>query len=560
VQVLGLVPDHAEAVAYYPNPKRLEQKWSALVGLFGEKASFLELKSKTGIDPSRLGSGPLVKVSFAKAGPAESWVWLIPTPQPKAALQGLDAKGKGGGWTWKAPVEPAKKGAKASPSTPLYGTAQAGFLLVANHEQALAAFQKPKGTLSQELSPYATWLERHDVSLVATKHGVERAATEAGQSFKAGAGKPKAGEAPESQSPKAPKRLQSKLEGWMESARTSVHHVLAGLDLTAEGGLQFEAQARLTKGSSLSRNLETLAPVAGHPLAGLTARNFALALGGDWSGLFDLQGAVLEDLDKAGKAQPATKERMQKALEAQGSLIRSWGASLAAPAAGQPMLSGLTSLIRLADSRAYVSATEDLCKAQNAFFEELGMPGAVTFTPDALPGVPSCSVTTRMAGKGEDPAAAQMRQGMAMAFGGEALQVSTGALDEHRVLVVLGGPEQLKARLDESRKGPVGLPASVAAVEPDLGVDHRFALYLDLRGLRDLAQLAAGMFMGPEAKPLPAVPEVPALGVALSLDPSMLELRGSVRGETLRAAAAFFKAAKSLLPADKKPGKGAEVR
>jgi hypothetical protein len=153
-----------------------------------------------------------------------------------------------------------------------------------------------------------------------------------------------------------------------------------------------------------------------------------------------------------------------------------------------------------------------------------------------------------------------MRQGMAMAFGGEALLVSTGALDEHRVVMVMGGPEQLKARLEEARKAPEGLPSSVAAVEPDLGTDHRFVLYLDLRGLRAVAQLAAGMFMGPDAKPLPPIPDVPAMGVTLALSPSVAELRGSVRGETLRAAAAFFQAVKTLLPSDKKAGQAEGAR
>lgn len=543
-KALDLVPAQAEAVAYYPNPKRLEAKWSALTSLFGEKDGFLGLKAQTGVDPSKAGPGPILKVSFRKEGGAETWAWLVPSAQPRDLIQALKPKPLPQGWTWSAPAP--KKAAKAPAGAALHGASKQGYLVVANSAGALAAMLRTKDSVAAELAPYTAWMERHDACMIATRAGVEQSARDAGASLK---DKP-AEAGPAAPGPKPPKRLQSKLESWMELAKTSVHHVLAGLDLTADGGLRFEARALISKGSALGKELEALAPVGVHPLSGLAGPGFALALGGEWSSLFDLPSAVFEDMDTAGKVQPATRARLQQALEAQNAQIRSWGMTLAAPGPGQPLLGGLTSLIRVADSSAYLAAAEAASRAQGAFFEELGMAEAVTFAKDPLPGVASCTVTTRPGGKADDPGSAQLKQGLAMAFGGDAMRVSTAALDAQRLLVVMGGPEQLKARLQEARAE--GLPASIAAVEPDLGSSHRFALYLDLRGLRDLAQLAAGMFMGPDAKPLPAIAEVPAMGVTLSLDSTAMELRGSLRGETLRAAANFFKAVKTLLPADKK--------
>ena len=545
-KVLELIPTQAEAVAYYPKPKRLEAKWAALAGVFGEKDGFLGLRAETGIDPSKAAPGPILKVSLRKEAGGESWVWLVPSAQPKDLVKGLKPKADGKGWTWNAPTP--KKAPKVPTASILHAASKQGFLVVANNAGALATVLKPQGSLAAELAPFAAWMERHDACLVATKAGVEQAAKEATTSVKDKPANPEAG-APK---PKPPKRLQAKFEGWMELAKTSVHHVLAGLDLTDDGGLRFEARALISKGSALGRELESLAPVGAHPLSGISSAGFALALGGEWSSLFDVQAAVFEDLDSAGKVQEATKVRLQKALEVQNQQIRSWGMALAAPRPGQPMLSGFTAMIRVADSRAYLAAAEEAAKAQGALFDELGMAGAVTFTKDPIAGVPSCSVSTRIAGKPEDPSTAQISQGLAMAFGGDAVLASTAALDAHRMLVVMGGPEQLKSRLEEARKAPDHLPASIAAVEPDLGAGHRFALYLDLGGLREVAQLAAGMFMGPAGKPLPAVPAVPAVGLTLSLDPTAIELRGSARGETLRAAATFFKAVKALLPADKK--------
>jgi len=314
----------------------------------------------------------------------------------------------------------------------------------------------------------------------------------------------------------------------------------------------FEARALLSPGSPLSRELETLPPVAGHPLKGLATSDFALALGGEWTSLFDFQSAFMEDLDKTGKIQPATLARLQKAVETQSGLTRSMAGTFSAPAPRRSMMSGLTSLVRVSDSQAYLAAMEETSKAQKAFFQELGMPEAVSFSRDILPGVPSCGMTTRLDLKNDDPAAASARMAMTMMFGGESIQMSVGALDDHRVLAVMGNPDLLKARLEALQTAPEALAPSILAVEPDLGRDHRFVLYLDPHGMRDLAQVMVGMFGGPPEKQLPAIPEVPAAGFTLSLDPTVVELRGSVRAETLDATATLVKAIGALLSTNKK--------
>ena len=101
-----------------------------------------------------------------------------------------------------------------------------------------------------------------------------------------------------------------------------------------------EARGLLSPGSPLSRELETLPPVAGHPLQGLATSDFALAFGGEWTSLFDIQSAFMEDLDKAGKIQPATLARLQKAMETQSGLTRSMAGTFSAPAPRGSMLSG----------------------------------------------------------------------------------------------------------------------------------------------------------------------------------------------------------------------------
>src|ERR1035438_10032698 len=80
--VLELIPAQAQVVVYFPDLKSLEAKWSKVVGHFGGKDGFLKLQRQTGIDPSRLGPGPILRVSFRASGAAETWVWLLPTKDP----------------------------------------------------------------------------------------------------------------------------------------------------------------------------------------------------------------------------------------------------------------------------------------------------------------------------------------------------------------------------------------------------------------------------------------------------------------------------------------------
>src|ERR1035438_3855624 len=119
---------------------------------------------------------------------------------------------------------------------------------------------------------------------------------------------------------KAVSHLRDKLDRWAEMAKTSVHHALFGLDLSEDGGLAFEARALLIKDSPLSRELAALPPVVGHPLNGLATPEFALAFGGEWSMLYDFQSALIEDLDKTGKVQAATLDKLRKALTTQAGL------------------------------------------------------------------------------------------------------------------------------------------------------------------------------------------------------------------------------------------------
>jgi hypothetical protein len=342
--------------------------------------------------------------------------------------------------------------------------------------------------------------------------------------------------------------LRARLSRWVEKTGLSVHHGLLSLDLTEGGGVAFEVRALVTRDSPLSRELAARPAAAGHPLEGLAAPGFALAFGGEWSGFSEWQATLLE-LGGAGKVQPATQDQLKQSLAAQNALVHSWAGSFAAPAPRAALLSGLTSLIRVTDAQAYLATLESASQAQNALLQDLGTPGVVTFERDPLPGVPSCTLTTRLSFK-DDPATASARTALTMLFGGEAVVMSLAALDEHRVLAVLGGADLLKARLEEARNAPPGLAPSIQAVASELGQAPRFALYVDPVGLRQLAQSLLRAYGSPEAT-LPELPFVPAAGLTLSLDPELVQLRGAVRGETLRATVTLFKAVGALLPKPK---------
>jgi hypothetical protein len=546
-RLLAQIPSQAAVVIISPNTHRLEAKWAKVTAPFGGGGRLLDFKQWTGIEASRLGTGPLAELTFLGQGGSQTMVWLLPSQEPKALMQGLNATHKGWTWSWTLTNPASNSTAQGEPQT-RFALARAGYLVVATREIDLAPFRKPAATLAAELAPYLDWMGSHDLSVVATQAAVAEAARSAKAALQAPAGEGK----PEAETAAAPKvvaEMRARLSPWVEKAGLSVHHGLLSLDITEGGSVAFEVRAMLTKDSPLSRDLAAKPAAAGHPLEGLSAPGFALAFGGEWSGFPELQATLLE-LGGAGKVQPATKEKLKQSLAAQNALVRSWAGSFAAPAPRAALMSGMTSLVRVTDAQAYLATLESASQAQNALLHDLGTPGAVTFERDTLPGVPSCTLTTRMSFK-DDPSTASARTALTMLFGGEAVVMSLGALDEHRVLAVMGGADLLKARLEEARNAPPGLAPSIQAVTSELGQAPRFAFYVDPVGLRELAQSLLRVFGSPGATTLPELPFVPAAGLTLSLDPAMVQLRGAVLGETLRATATLFKALGALIPKPK---------
>jgi hypothetical protein len=543
-KLLDLVPDDAAAVMICPAPARLEAHWAKVGGHFGSQGRLLDLKESLGIDPSRAAGGALAKVFMADKG---GHVWLLPTKTPEALLTGCHPIKKGGRWSWVvAPSAKNKKEGQAASDgkVTLYAIAQFGHLVIATREQDLELFRKPSGKLAGELALQLSGMADHDASFVVARAGVAEAfrgfkeVMQPKSAPKAEDGKSAAPAAPVPPPMKAVNDLKEKLGAWVEMAGASTQQALVTLDFTETGGVAFDLQLMLGKDSVLSRDLGKRQPVSGGLLEGMALADLSFAAASELNGPGDLLMLIARQVG-AGKVQPATLDKVQQTLSRQSGLVRSWAGAFTAPLPRRAVLSGVVSMVRTTDAKAYLASMEPLAEAQEALFREGVDPdGAVSYMADILPGTPSCSMTIRFGGSND---AAMKMAILGMLAGGDGITLSMGALDDQRVLTVVGDASLLKVRLGEFKKSPKGLPPSIQALGDDLGGAPRLAFYFDPHGTCVLAQRVMQAF-NPKMAKLPEIPAVPAAGISLSFDASSVHVKGVARGETLAATADLFKA------------------
>src|ERR1035438_3089928 len=67
-RLLKLIPAQAQALGYFRDARSLETKGSRGMGHLRRQPSFQMLKDETGLEPSRVGPGPLAQVAFGPTG------------------------------------------------------------------------------------------------------------------------------------------------------------------------------------------------------------------------------------------------------------------------------------------------------------------------------------------------------------------------------------------------------------------------------------------------------------------------------------------------------------
>lgn len=546
---LSLIPATVDNVEIYPRPVELEAGGKALQSFFKGAPSFIALEPKVGLSPKELGPGVVFVADFPAPKPAPDakvgqkaaptpFLAVLPTLRGKGLLRRLKAKEVKGVWSY---ALPADSGGKAEWR---FAILKPGFLVVASDRKALESALGAKETLAGEVdATLENWLLSHDTadlwSAQSTRSGLAGLVAEFD--------KPRTG-AQAAFASAAPR-----IRGLAAKAQASILHVALGIDLPVNGSVRVAARAFYRPGSPLAQDAAALAPLGAHPLANLPQDPFALAFGGQWPEVFAFFASDPDVALAAYKGHPLPedlKARFIAAMKAQADQVQSMAMLIAPPSkAGESLLHGAVSVLRVKDAAAYQAAQERVTALQAEMAEAAGLQAYTSMEKDVLPGTPSFTLTTDLekapGAQDRDPQASMV---FGFLFDGTVVRQSYGQLDPHTWLSVFGSGEDLNWALLRAKQADP-LPGAPLLKREDelLPPGSRFSLYLDLKGLRDMAQMVVTT-MGKGQEQLPVVPHVPPFGLACLCDAGGFEIRGGVQPETMKALHDFFEKMPVLMP------------
>lgn len=538
---LALIPATVEDVEIYLRPAEIEANGKAFIGLMGSDESFTGLSAKVGLGPADLSPGAAFVAEYPspkdmkpmKDGkeapkPPAPFLAVLPAAHGETLLARLHGKLKGGVWTYALPraagTDPAAKAEFR------FAALRPGYLLVAGDRATLESALVAKQMLAAELdAPLEAWLQSHDTAILVSGETTRSNLADLVQELE----KPQ----PEA-SPLA--SLTPRIKALALKAQASVAHFAVGLDASKDGTVRLAGRAFYRAGSPLAKDAAALAPLGAHPLANLPQDPFALAFGGQWPDAFNFIATDPEVALAAYKGHTLPEELKAKftaAMKAQVDQVQSMSMLIGPPSkSGDPLMKGAVTVIRVKDAGAYRDAQARVTALQEEMARATGTAIYTTLEKDVVPGVPSFTLTTDLTqASGAQGMAPQASMVFGFLFGGTVTRQSYGQLDAHTWLSVFGSGEDLQWALMRAKQS-AALPEMPTVKREDelLPAASRFSLYLDIKGLRDMAQMVMSA-MGQGQKELPVVPRVPPFGIAFTCDPGGFEVRGGTHPESLKA-------------------------
>lgn len=507
--VLEHLPAQAKAYRYYPNPAASRRAFLATAQLFpakGKERSFVgrEFETHWGLDLDAFNGGVLLAEFEGEPG-HPSRLLVLGARNPMAILKGLKARKDGDGWSYRLGPSGEKAGAER------YGAVRKGLLFLSDHRERLTP---PEAV--EDVALLRPWISGMDLVMGTTRHQMAAGLAQARLGMAAlQADPPRQGEADSKTKGAAAnlaiaKPILQMLEPFVAKLQASADRAALGVGFRPEG-VRVKGQVFFKAGSPLGA--ETAAVPAGTRLQGLTGADHVLA--GGFSGpalipLTSLGAGMIRALagEKIDKALLARWEGSQ-AITSQGLRNIAWAVALPTQA-GAPWLSGIHSVMKVADARAHLAAMAEgqelSAQLLKALPVESGRSFAMTLQRDILPGVPSLGLSmdlTDLAGeKGMPP---QAGPAMTMMLGSPRFQISYGALDDTTIVMAVGDAEGLKTTLARVKTGQ-SLEAQ-PAVQKALGLlpeGAMFQMLLSPAGFAQATKKLMATFGAPQPVALPA--------------------------------------------------------
>jgi hypothetical protein len=473
------------------------------------------------------GSALLVVLPGSQDPPEPIPVAFVPVTDYKAFLHELKAKeGEGGVAEYQPPQ-----------GEPVVIARHGSYAVLALQKQR-EALQKVRQGGGSALQP---WVAQNDISGVLTTHGLKLLVAHMHKGL--AQAKEKTDQLPADQAQILAAYFDG-IESFLKAAEANVTAVGEGLRLDAAGNIHVVFKAAFKKGGTFAKASGSVQVPEGGPLAGLPDQPFALAFGGAVPGeglqaLMHSYGQMMSGMLK-GKISDDQLKKLTTVLNESGKGIRGIAMMVGVGQATEPLLSGVISVTRVDDAKAYLDRQVKMIKTLSEAFQGGG--GGPNFMPAMetkrlkIAGRPAVEVTTDMTA---NLPVQQLKDIMEKVFGsgGKMIQ-TTVALDDHRLLTRLGPPQHIMGLIKAAEGKGLAASATVAKVHGMLPEGAQWVGYLNPKGTMDLVTRAVGMF-APDRQ-MPVFPAgAPPVGFAMKYEAAGMDGHLAIPGATLQAVSRF---------------------
>jgi hypothetical protein len=408
-------------------------------------------------------------------------------------------------------------------------------------KEALEKFLASTGNLTKNKS-LASWLDSNRVSVVVTSQGIKQLMPKLTDGLRAAQLQMRKAGGENLQNPADALNVYFDL---FTAAEKELEQFGVGVRIDPAKKVDFVSRAQFASGGNWAKWTANAKPAAGDLLAGLEAKPFVLAMGGNVP-----QGAMkgmMEASVKMMQSQPGyklTPEQAKKYAEVASQMMTGIKSmrmvmGIAEPGAG---LYGNTSVVvTVDDSNGFLESYEKSVGEMHKVAQEINNPAIPVATGkrikvgdiDAL----EVSMTLPNVQQAAPPGGPDPQKMMQLFFGADGkMKYYVAPADEHTIVMGYVSPDRLTDAIEfyKSKKPGLSADAGLAKAAAELPAGSQFVGFLSVNGLAKIVQQMMAAIPGVPVAKIPEFGDSPPFGFAGKFSPEGVEGHFVVTVETLR--------------------------